>query len=209
MIRKAALALSSLAIAGLLALSPSGAEAQTTITCESRGHDRAYCAADTRGGVRLVRQLSDARCESGRSWGADRSGIWVSQGCRGQFAVGSTYGGGQWGGSGRGDGRYGDRDGRYGGRDGRYDGRDRRYDDRDNRYDHRSRRAMEERAERVCRAAVGERLRNIRRSDVRADYRGRDRAGNLVVRWDANRVDGSCIVSTGGRVLDIRYDRRR
>ncbi|HEX8674978.1 MAG TPA: DUF3011 domain-containing protein [Longimicrobium sp.] len=202
MIRKAALALSSLAIAGLLALSPRGAEAQTTITCESRGHDRAYCAADTRGGVRLVRQLSDARCESGRSWGTDRSGIWVSQGCRAQFAVGSTYGGGQWGGSDRDDGRYGDRDGRY-------DGRDRRYDDRDNRYDHRSRRAIEERAERVCRAAVGERFRNIRRSDVRADFRGRDRAGNLVVRWDANRVDGSCIVSTGGRLLDIRYDRRR
>jgi len=202
MIRKAALALSSLAIAGLLALSPSRAEAQTTITCESRGHDRAYCAVDTRGGVRLVRQLSDARCESGRSWGTDRGGIWVSQGCRAQFAVGTTYGGGQWGGSDRGDGRYD-------GRDGRYDGRDGRYDRRDGRYDNRSRRAVEERAERACRSAVGERFRNIRRSDVRADYRGRDRAGNLVVRWDARRADGRCIVSTGGRVLDIRADRRR
>jgi hypothetical protein len=203
MIRKAALALSSLAIAGILTLSPSGAEAQnTTITCESRGHDRAYCSVDTRGGVRLVRQLSEARCENGRSWGTDRGGIWVSQGCRAQFAIGTTYGGGQWGGSDRGDGRYE-------GRDGRYDGRDGRHDRRDGRHDPRARRAVEERAERVCRSAVGERFRNIRRSDVRADYRGRDRAGNLVVRWDANRADGRCIVSTSGRVLDIRSDRRR
>ena len=115
MIRKAALAVSSLAIAGMLALSPSRAEAQRTITCESRGYDRAYCSVDTRGGVRLVRQLSESRCVSGRSWGADRRGIWVSDGCRAQFAVGSSHGG--W------DGRY-DRDGRY---DDRYD-RDRRYD---------------------------------------------------------------------------------
>jgi hypothetical protein len=182
MIRKAALAMSSLAVAGILALSPGRAEAQTTITCESRGHDRAYCAVDTRGGVRLVRQLSESRCESGRSWGTDRGGIWVSQGCRAQFAVG-----GSWNDRDRRDGRYDDR------RDGRYDNRSRDY---------------EQRAERVCRGAVGERFRNIRRGDVHADYRGRDRAGNLVVRWTANRASGSCIVSTSGRVLDLRANRR-
>lgn len=187
MIRKAALAVSSLAIAGLLALSPARAEAQNIITCESRGHDRAYCSADTRGGVRLVRQLSESRCVSGRSWGTDGRGIWVSQGCRAQFAVGSSYGQGQWG---------NDRDRR----DDRYD-RDRRYDDRS--------RGDEQRAERMCRGAVGERFRNIRRGDVDTDYRGRDRAGNLVVRWDADRARGSCIVSTSGRILDIRVDRRR
>lgn len=202
MIRKAALALSSLAVAGILALSPSRAEAQNVITCESRGHDRAYCAVDTRGGVRLVRQLSESRCESGRSWGADRGGIWVSQGCRGQFAIGSSNGRGQWGGSDR-DGRYDDR------RDGRYDDRrDGRYDRRDDRrYDNRWR-EYEQRAERVCRSAVGERYRSIRRSDVSADYRGRDRSGNLVVRWSTNRAYGSCIVSTSGRVLDLRASRR-
>jgi hypothetical protein len=183
MIRKAALALSSLAIAGLLALSPGRAEAQNIITCESRGHDRAYCSADTRGGVRLVRQLSEARCVSGRSWGSDRGGIWVTNGCRAQFAVGSSWN---------------DRD-RRDHRDGRRD-RDRRYDDRS--------RGAEQRAERVCRSAVGERFRNIRRGDVDADYRGRDRAGNLVVRWRTNRAAGSCIVSPGGRVLDLRAGRR-
>ena len=183
MIRKAALALSSLAIAGILALSPGRAEAQNIITCESRGHDRAYCSADTRGGVRLVRQLSETRCVSGRTWGADRGGIWVTSGCRAQFAVGSSYN---------------DRDRRYD-RDGRYD--------RDDRHDNRAR-GYEQRAERVCRGAVGERFRNIRRGDVEADYRGADRAGNLVVRWRTNRAAGSCIVSTSGRVLDLRVNRR-
>ena len=188
MIRKAALAL-SLAIAGILALGPRRAEAQNIITCESRGHDRAYCAVDTRGGVRLVRQLSESRCVSGRSWGADRRGIWVTNGCRAQFAVGSSWN---------------DRDRRNGRYDDRYGRRDRRGD----RYDNRSRRDYEQRAERVCRSAVGERYRSIRRSDVSADYRGRDRAGNHVVRWSTNRAYGSCIVSTSGRVLDIRANRR-
>ena len=197
MIRKAALALSSLAIAGILALSPSRAEAQNVITCESRGHDRAYCAVDTRGGVRLVRQLSESRCENGRSWGTDRGGIWVSQGCRAQFAIGSSDGRGQWGGSGR-DGRYDDR----------RDRRDGRYDDRRDRRDDNRWREYEQRAERVCRSAVGERYRSIRRSDVSADFRGRDRAGNLVVRWSTNRAYGSCTISTGGRVLDLRANRR-
>ena len=61
MIRKAALALSSLAIAGLLTLSPARAEAQQTVTCQSTGYERTYCNVDTSGGVRLVRQLSDAQ----------------------------------------------------------------------------------------------------------------------------------------------------
>jgi hypothetical protein len=182
MIRTAALAVSSLAIAGMLALSPGRAEAQNTITCESRGHDRAYCSADTRGGVRLVRQLSESRCVSGRTWGTDGRGIWVSDGCRAQFAIGSSYG---------------DRDRRD--RDDRYD--------RDGRYDNRGR-GHEQRAERVCRGAVGERFRNIRRGDVETDYRGADRAGNHVVRWRTNRAAGSCIISTSGRVLDLRVNRR-
>jgi hypothetical protein len=37
--------------------------------------------------VRLVRQMSDARCSEGYSWGWNRAGVWVNHGCRGQFVV--------------------------------------------------------------------------------------------------------------------------
>lgn len=59
-----------------------------TIRCESNDNRTRNCSIDTRGGVRLVRQLSDTRCEQGRNWGYDRGGIWVSSGCRAEFAVG-------------------------------------------------------------------------------------------------------------------------
>jgi hypothetical protein len=57
------------------------------IRCESHDLRTNYCAADTRYGVRLLRQLSENPCREGRSWGADHRGIWVSQGCRGEFEV--------------------------------------------------------------------------------------------------------------------------
>jgi len=41
--------------------------------------------------VRLVKRLSDAPCEEGRSWGYDRSGVWVSRGCRAEFEVTTDY----------------------------------------------------------------------------------------------------------------------
>jgi hypothetical protein len=39
--------------------------------------------------VELHRQLSHARCIRGKSWGTNRDGIWVDNGCRGDFLV--TY----------------------------------------------------------------------------------------------------------------------
>ena len=187
MIRKAALTLSSLAIAGLLALSPARAEAQRTLTCESRGFDATRCNVDVRGGVRLVRQLSSAACERGRSWGYDDRGIWVSRGCRAQFALGV-----------RRDDRYDDR------RDGRYDDRrEGRWDDR--RDDRRDGRSMVNRSERLCRAAVRDRY-GVRGIEVR--HRGTDRSGNHSVRWRTDRAEGSCLVARNGRVLDLRARRR-
>lgn len=53
--------------------------------CESNDGRYVECAANTRAGVQLVRQLSRASCIEGRSWGYGRSGIWVSQGCRAEF----------------------------------------------------------------------------------------------------------------------------
>lgn len=71
--------------------------------CESRDNRTSHCRADTRGGVRIVRQLSDSPCIQGRSWGYDNSGIWVSRGCRAEFVVGA--GGGYYPGPGQDYGR--------------------------------------------------------------------------------------------------------
>jgi hypothetical protein len=75
------------------------AQASETIRCSSDDGRRNYCDADTRGGVTLSRQLSQASCIEGRSWGYDRRGIWVDAGCRAEFQVG---GGGGWPGVGGG-----------------------------------------------------------------------------------------------------------
>lgn len=53
--------------------------------CESNDGRTRECAANTRGGVQLVRQLSKAACVQGRTWGYGRNGVWVSQGCRAEF----------------------------------------------------------------------------------------------------------------------------
>lgn len=69
--------------------------AQRTIRCESNDGRTRICSADTRGGVQLVDQTSQTSCIRGRTWGADQRGIWVTQGCRGVFAInaGGAYGG--------------------------------------------------------------------------------------------------------------------
>lgn len=58
------------------------------IRCESINQRDRYCPADTRGGVRIVRQESHADCVLGRTWGYDRRGVWVTRGCRARFEVG-------------------------------------------------------------------------------------------------------------------------
>jgi hypothetical protein len=58
-----------------------------TIICESHDHRTQYCPADTRDGVQLVRQLSKSGCYEGETWGYDRRGIWVTEGCRAEFVV--------------------------------------------------------------------------------------------------------------------------
>ena len=58
------------------------------VSCSSDDMHRHYCQADTRGGVQLIKQHSDASCRQGGSWGFDRRGIWVDHGCRADFQVG-------------------------------------------------------------------------------------------------------------------------
>ena len=57
--------------------------------CESLDGSRASCMADTTSGVTLLRQLSQAACLEGESWGYEdgRDEIWVDRGCRGEFLL--------------------------------------------------------------------------------------------------------------------------
>jgi hypothetical protein len=73
-----------------------------SVTCESNKNRRSYCPADTRGGVTLRRQLSQAQCVQGRTWGFDARGIWVEGGCRAEFQVNAYNGTPNWGNPGNG-----------------------------------------------------------------------------------------------------------
>jgi len=76
-----------LALAGfLLALLVSGSVGAQSIYCESRDYRRAYCPTGPITSAQIISQTSNAACIQGRTWGYDGSGIWVNQGCAGDFA---------------------------------------------------------------------------------------------------------------------------
>lgn len=64
-----------------------------TITCESKYQRYQYCRVNTQNRVRLTRKLSNNPCTEGRSWGYDRRGVWVDDGCRARFEVAYRSGG--------------------------------------------------------------------------------------------------------------------
>ena len=73
------------------------------LTCGSE--DYRYEVCGVRGRIRsaqLVRQRSWAPCREGRDWGVDRRGrgLWVDNGCEGEFRVSLGRGGGRGGGRG-------------------------------------------------------------------------------------------------------------
>jgi Protein of unknown function (DUF3011) len=61
---------------------------QTSLKCESNNGRRNYCGQYDRDQVRLDRQISGSPCVEGRSWGVDRQGLWVDDGCRAYFTIG-------------------------------------------------------------------------------------------------------------------------
>ena len=63
---------------------------QSRITCASNPGEREHCAADTTAGVVLVQSIGTAPCLLGRTWGYDDTGIWVSDGCSGEFIAGQA-----------------------------------------------------------------------------------------------------------------------
>jgi hypothetical protein len=58
---------------------------QYVIPCESKIGERVVCAADTSSGVVLARSTGSQACLLGKTWGYDDMGIWVSDGCSGEF----------------------------------------------------------------------------------------------------------------------------
>jgi hypothetical protein len=83
--------ISSLLLVALLA--PVAAMADQ-VRCESKSNALKECDMDTRGEVRMVKQLSRADCVEGRDWGVNRNSVWVKNGCRADFeSGGSGYGG--------------------------------------------------------------------------------------------------------------------
>jgi Protein of unknown function (DUF3011) len=63
---------------------------QGTVTCSSAAGERNHCAADTSAGVALVKSTGTAPCLLGKTWGYDDTGIWVSDGCSGEFVAGQA-----------------------------------------------------------------------------------------------------------------------
>jgi predicted porin len=62
----------------------------SVVTCVSTGGQRQQCAADTSAGVVMLRPTGETACLLGRNWGYDEQGVWVTEGCGGQFATGSA-----------------------------------------------------------------------------------------------------------------------
>ncbi|HWY43482.1 MAG TPA: DUF3011 domain-containing protein [Candidatus Sulfotelmatobacter sp.] len=59
----------------------------TSLNCSSEDGKRHYCSADTRWGVRLVKQRSGSPCTQNSTWGYDNNGVWVDRGCRADFEI--------------------------------------------------------------------------------------------------------------------------
>jgi hypothetical protein len=60
------------------------------VICSSQPGERQHCAADTSAGVALQRSTGKGECLLGNTWGYDDSGIWVVNGCSGEFVLGQT-----------------------------------------------------------------------------------------------------------------------
>jgi len=61
-----------------------------TIVCESKKGENKVCLADTAAGVVLKKSTGSADCVLGKTWGIDEAGVWVSDGCSGEFQLGEA-----------------------------------------------------------------------------------------------------------------------
>jgi len=68
---------------------PIGSGSAGNIRCESDSGRSRTCRTSWQGASRLVRQLSDTPCIEGRTWQSQNGQVYVSGGCRGEFASGA------------------------------------------------------------------------------------------------------------------------
>ncbi|MDO5624283.1 MAG: DUF3011 domain-containing protein [Pseudomonadota bacterium] len=61
------------------------------LRCESDGGSPRECRAPVQGRLVLQRQLSQTACIEGQTWGSGNGRVWVSGGCRGEFAPAGGY----------------------------------------------------------------------------------------------------------------------
>jgi hypothetical protein len=66
---------------------PEATVAPVRISCASKPGERRQCPADTSKGVVLARSQGESACLLGKTWGYDDQGIWVADGCSGEFVV--------------------------------------------------------------------------------------------------------------------------
>ena len=80
--------LSCLAWCFFVGVSTASAQPPNHVSCESRAGERQHCPATTASGVALVTSTGPTACLLGKTWGYDDTGIWVSDGCSGEFVAG-------------------------------------------------------------------------------------------------------------------------
>jgi hypothetical protein len=86
------LGIQSLCCGAPSASAQSGITAQNgrQVTCASDDGKRHLCRVDTSRGVQMTNQRSGSPCIQGKTWGYDRSGIWVDRGCRADFYLSNS-----------------------------------------------------------------------------------------------------------------------
>jgi hypothetical protein len=184
------------------------------VTCESKKDALKECEMDTRGGVRMVKQLSRADCVEGHDWGVNRYSVWVKNGCRAEFETGggSGYGGGYGGGSGnagRGDWDRGCSDAKAGSYD-RSGNASRAYEDgwqackrQGNSYGNQSSSEVSGAAKSACMAAVNRKHDGRVRDLYVVSSEFSQANSEVIVNADGERW--RCLVSNNGsRVEDLR-----
>jgi hypothetical protein len=83
------------ALVGTAAVSvPQAASAQANaavrVSCSSEPGTRSQCPANTSAGVVLAHSTGQAPCLLGKTWGYDDMGVWVADGCSGEFVTGQA-----------------------------------------------------------------------------------------------------------------------
>jgi Protein of unknown function (DUF3011) len=57
------------------------------LVCESREYEYNVCPTGRIRDAHIVRQISQAPCIQGQTWGVSRDGIWVDRGCEAEFRI--------------------------------------------------------------------------------------------------------------------------